>query len=198
VADARARQRDVAEDPPSGSGKPLAFVIFKGIESYAVVSDRPVMRGDLDAIELLLQAPEGTGLRGQEKRGDVRVLSGEDRSLARCSSANCSRTRPHASPSPSRRQLRLRPAPHLLHLAARRRRAQRAQRTDDGAQGHAHARSRLRETTAGAARARLLAALGRCSAGAVNTSGEGVQNGRTGHQVDDVTSGELAPRRAPV
>src|SRR5438128_8366206 len=141
AADARARQRDVAEDPPRGSGKPLAFVIFKGIESYPVVSDRPVMRGDLDAIELLLQAPEGTGLRGQEKRGDVRVLSGEDRSLARCSSANCSRTRPHASPSPSRRQLRLRPAPHLLHLAARRRRAQRAQRTDDGAQGHAHARS---------------------------------------------------------
>jgi len=35
-------------------------------------------------------------------------------------------------------------------------------------------------------RLRLLAALGRCSAGAVNTSGEGPQNGRIGQQVDDV------------
>jgi len=45
---------------------------------------------------------------------------------------------------------------------------------------------------------RWLAALGRCSAGAVNTSEEGAQNGRTGHQVDDVTSGELAPQRTPI
>ena len=43
-------------------------------------------------------------------------------------------------------------------------------------------------------RVRLLAALGRCSAGAVNTSGEGAQNGRIGQQVDDATSGKLAPR----
>jgi hypothetical protein len=43
-------------------------------------------------------------------------------------------------------------------------------------------------------RVRLLAALGRCSAGAVNTSGAGAQNGRTGQHLDDVTAGELAPR----
>ena len=42
-------------------------------------------------------------------------------------------------------------------------------------------------------RVRLLAALGRCSAGAVNTSGEGAQNGRIGQQVDDLTAEKLAP-----
>ena len=47
-------------------------------------------------------------------------------------------------------------------------------------------------------RVRLLAALGRCSAGAVNTSGTGAQNGRTGHEVDDVSAGKLAPRRTPI
>ena len=44
-----------------------------------------------------------------------------------------------------------RSAPYLLHLAARRWCPQRAQHADHGAQGHAYARSRLRETTAGAA-----------------------------------------------
>jgi hypothetical protein len=43
-------------------------------------------------------------------------------------------------------------------------------------------------------RERLLAALGRCSAGAVNTSGEGAQNGRTAQPADDVTAEKLAPR----
>ena len=43
-------------------------------------------------------------------------------------------------------------------------------------------------------RLRLLAALGRCSAGAVNTSGAGAQNGRTRQPVDDVSAGKLAPR----
>jgi len=43
-------------------------------------------------------------------------------------------------------------------------------------------------------RVRLLAAPGRCSAGAVNTSGEGAQNGRIGQQVDDLTAEKLAPR----
>ena len=43
-------------------------------------------------------------------------------------------------------------------------------------------------------RARLLAALGRCSAGVVNTSGTGAQNGRTGHEVDDLSAGKMAPR----
>jgi len=43
-------------------------------------------------------------------------------------------------------------------------------------------------------RVRLLAALGRCSAGAVNTSGEGAQNGPIGQQVDDLTAEKLAPR----
>src|SRR2546428_8813334 len=43
-------------------------------------------------------------------------------------------------------------------------------------------------------RLRLLAALGRCSADAVNTSGEGAQRGRTGQPADDVTAGKLAPR----
>ena len=47
-------------------------------------------------------------------------------------------------------------------------------------------------------RLRLLAALGRCSAGAVNTSGEGAQNGRIGQQVDDVTAGKLAPHWTPI
>jgi len=43
-------------------------------------------------------------------------------------------------------------------------------------------------------RERLLAALGRCSAGAVNTSGEGAQRGCTGQPADDVTAEKLAPR----
>jgi hypothetical protein len=43
-------------------------------------------------------------------------------------------------------------------------------------------------------RERLLAALGRCSAGAVNPSETGAPNGRTGQRIDDATSGELAPR----
>jgi len=42
-------------------------------------------------------------------------------------------------------------------------------------------------------RVRLLA-LGSCSTGAVNTSGTGAQNGCTGQQVDDVSSGKLAPQ----
>jgi integrase len=47
-------------------------------------------------------------------------------------------------------------------------------------------------------RARLLAALGRCSAGAVNPSGTGAQNGRTGQPLDDVTAGKLAPQRTQI
>jgi len=43
-------------------------------------------------------------------------------------------------------------------------------------------------------RLRLLAALGRCSAGAINTSDPSAQNGRTGQPADDVTAEKLAPR----
>jgi hypothetical protein len=52
-------------------------------------------------------------------------------------------------------------------------------------------------------RARLLLALGvndateastRCSAGAVNTSGQGGQIGRSGPGAENVTTGKLAPR----
>jgi integrase len=46
-------------------------------------------------------------------------------------------------------------------------------------------------------RERLLAALGRCSAGAVNPSGTSAPNGHIGQQLDDVTAGELAPQRTP-
>src|SRR5947208_16804489 len=43
-------------------------------------------------------------------------------------------------------------------------------------------------------RLRLLAALGTCSAGAINTSGKGAPNGHTGHEADDANPGKLAPR----
>jgi integrase len=47
-------------------------------------------------------------------------------------------------------------------------------------------------------RLRLLHALGRCSAGAVNTTDGGAQNGRAGQSGDEVTAGEVAPRRTSI
>jgi hypothetical protein len=99
-----------------------------------------------------------------------------------------------------------RPAPHLLDLAARLRRAQRAIAPTMG-----HKDTRMLDRVdahlpPAMLRARLLQALGiqdakappaPCSAGAVNTSSQAGRIGQDGREAEAVTLGNLAPRRTP-